>query len=78
LGIRQPALSLLRRAADLQADTGGAPAGRHVPIAVETDFEQFIAGRRALLDECLIVVEAFKSFRGAQPPRKLRWTNAGC
>jgi hypothetical protein len=22
--------------------------------------------------------ERFKSFRGAQPPRKLRWTNAGC
>jgi hypothetical protein len=23
------------------------------------------------------VTERFKSFRGAQPPRKLRWTNAG-
>jgi TnpA family transposase len=29
-----------------------------LPIAVETDFEQFIAGRRALLDERLIAVEA--------------------
>lgn len=29
-----------------------------LPVAVETDFEQFIAGRRALLDERLIAVEA--------------------
>ena len=29
-----------------------------LPVAVETDFEQFIAGRRTLLDERLIAVEA--------------------
>ena len=31
----------------------------------------------ALMPGPRITVQRFKSFRGAQPPRKLRWTNAG-
>ncbi len=37
-----------------------------LPVAVETDFEQFIAGRRALLDERLSAVEA-RARKGTLP-----------
>ena len=58
LGRRQPAISLLRGTADLRETLQELQQAGTLPIAVEADFERFIAGRRALLDERLTAVDA--------------------
>ena len=48
----------VRRTPDLPRDSAGAAERGTLPVAVDPDFERFIAGRRALLDERLAAVDS--------------------